>query len=232
MKKRLSLLATHLRIGIAKNKPNRSKEITLAGPIATDDDVQFRREWFDDRLVLIAKKGFHHTISASLKFQFLPGERSKCEPLEALDDYLLDVHLAETSRSVFAVILNRSNSHVMTMMVTSLLSTSERLLCSKIIKATVVSGNIYLHVMLQRAQLTDCILNGSEGCGRDLKCQSACPTEKTRLNSRRAIVGTKVHLRNALLAIFYDFTFTEAHKRAKTKGNEKKKNTLFSPQII
>lgn len=54
MKKRLSLLATHLCIGIAENKPNCSEKIALAGSIATDNDIQFRREWFHDRLILVA----------------------------------------------------------------------------------------------------------------------------------------------------------------------------------
>lgn len=67
MKQGLSFLPAKMGIGIAQDEANCSKEVTLAGTIATDDYIVFWGEGLDDRLVLVA--------------------------FEALYDYLLDIHL-------------------------------------------------------------------------------------------------------------------------------------------
>ena len=53
MQESLSLLSTHMSVGIAEDKANSSKEVTLPGPIAADDDIMLGREWLDDRLIFI-----------------------------------------------------------------------------------------------------------------------------------------------------------------------------------
>lgn len=54
MKKRLSLLSAEMSVGIAENEANGRKEIALAGTIASDDDIMFRRKGLNDCLVLVA----------------------------------------------------------------------------------------------------------------------------------------------------------------------------------
>ena len=66
MEQSLSLLPSHLCVGIAENETNGGEEVGLSGTIATDNDIKAGREGFDDGLVLVG--------------------------LEALDDYLLDMH--------------------------------------------------------------------------------------------------------------------------------------------
>lgn len=41
-------------VGIAENEANGRKEIALAGTIASDDDIMFRRKGLNDCLVLVA----------------------------------------------------------------------------------------------------------------------------------------------------------------------------------
>lgn len=55
MKQGLSFLPAKMGIGIAQDEANCSKEVTLAGTIATDDYIVFWGEGLDDRLVLVAR---------------------------------------------------------------------------------------------------------------------------------------------------------------------------------
>lgn len=54
MKKRLPLFSAKVSVGIAENEANGRKEITLAGTIAADDDIVFRRKGLNDSLILVA----------------------------------------------------------------------------------------------------------------------------------------------------------------------------------
>ena len=54
MQKALALLTAHLGVGIAQDEANCRKEITLAGAIATDNDISLGREGLNDGLVLVA----------------------------------------------------------------------------------------------------------------------------------------------------------------------------------
>lgn len=54
MKKRLSLFAPHLSIGITEYETDGRKEIALPGSIATNNNVRLRGEWFDDGLLFVA----------------------------------------------------------------------------------------------------------------------------------------------------------------------------------
>jgi hypothetical protein len=56
VQKSLSLLATHLSVGIAQNESDGGEEVALARTIATDDNIVLRREGFDDGLVLVAAR--------------------------------------------------------------------------------------------------------------------------------------------------------------------------------
>jgi hypothetical protein len=53
-------------VGIAEDEANGCEEITLARAIATNDDIVFRRKWFDDRLVLVATIEKQQTISVNV----------------------------------------------------------------------------------------------------------------------------------------------------------------------
>jgi len=54
MEQGLSLLAPHLGIRVAQNESNSSKEVALAGTIATDNNVVLSGEWFNHSLILVA----------------------------------------------------------------------------------------------------------------------------------------------------------------------------------
>lgn len=54
MKKRLALFSTQVRVGITENEADGGEEVTLAGSVATHDHIVFRRERFNDCLVLVA----------------------------------------------------------------------------------------------------------------------------------------------------------------------------------
>jgi hypothetical protein len=84
VQQRLPLLLAHLRVGIAENEPDRGEEVALSGPIAPNDHVVLRREGLNDRLVLVAGTKSAPTRKAPAI--------AWIAPLEALDDYLLDVH--------------------------------------------------------------------------------------------------------------------------------------------
>lgn len=62
MKKSLSLLAHQVSVRITQDETNGGEEVTLARTIATDNDIVFRREGLDDRLVLVAS---NRSVSAS-----------------------------------------------------------------------------------------------------------------------------------------------------------------------
>lgn len=80
----MALFSTEMGVGIAQDETNGGKEITLAGPIATDDDIVLGRKRLNDRLVLVAsqKSGDASLVSSGDNL-----------PFEALDDDLLDVHI-------------------------------------------------------------------------------------------------------------------------------------------
>lgn len=54
MQQPLSLFAGHLGVGIAEDEPDGCEEVTLAGAIASDDNVCAGGEGLNDRLVLVA----------------------------------------------------------------------------------------------------------------------------------------------------------------------------------
>jgi len=54
MNESLPLLAPHLRVSIAEDKPDGGEEITLPRAIATDNDIELWREWINNGLVLVA----------------------------------------------------------------------------------------------------------------------------------------------------------------------------------
>ena len=85
MEESLSFFTAHLSVGIAKNKPNGSKEIALARAIAANDNVVFWRERLDDSLVFVAITSRYQLCEMSSAFR----ERL---PFEALDDNLFDMH--------------------------------------------------------------------------------------------------------------------------------------------
>ena len=84
-------------IGIAKDEADSRKEIAFTGSIATNNHVVLRRKWLNHSLILIA------IIPTPL------AEPDSCErrtrkqnediPFEALDDDLLDMHLATRTRN-------------------------------------------------------------------------------------------------------------------------------------
>jgi hypothetical protein len=55
VQKGLALLPSEVGIGIAKNEADGCEEVTLAGTIAANNNVVFRGEWLNDRLVLVAR---------------------------------------------------------------------------------------------------------------------------------------------------------------------------------
>jgi hypothetical protein len=83
-------------IGIAEDETNRSKEVTLAGTIATHDYIVFWREGLDDRLVLVAR-GIKGLVATLKVFSRASSEKSHI-PFEALNDNLLDIHLRGARR--------------------------------------------------------------------------------------------------------------------------------------
>lgn len=54
MQKSLTLFSTEVSVGIAQDESNRGKEVTLAGTIATNDNIVLGRKRLNDRLVLVA----------------------------------------------------------------------------------------------------------------------------------------------------------------------------------
>lgn len=56
MQEGLTLFSAEVSVGIAQDKANGREEITLAGPIAPNDDIVFGRKWLNDSLVLVAKQ--------------------------------------------------------------------------------------------------------------------------------------------------------------------------------
>jgi hypothetical protein len=54
MQQSLTLLSPEVSVRIAQDEPNRSKEITLARTIATNDNIVLGRKGLNDRLVLVA----------------------------------------------------------------------------------------------------------------------------------------------------------------------------------
>jgi hypothetical protein len=54
MNESLPLLASHLRISIAENEANSGEKVALPRAIATDNDIEFWREWVNNCLVLVA----------------------------------------------------------------------------------------------------------------------------------------------------------------------------------
>ena len=54
MQQSLTLLSAEVSVRIAQDEPNRSKEVTLARTIATDDNIVLGRKGLDDGLILVA----------------------------------------------------------------------------------------------------------------------------------------------------------------------------------
>lgn len=54
MQQSLTLFSAEVGVGIAQDESNRGKEVTLAGTIATDDNIVLWRKGLNDRLVLVA----------------------------------------------------------------------------------------------------------------------------------------------------------------------------------
>lgn len=54
MQQSLALFSTEVGVGIAQDESNRGEEVTLAGTIATDDNIVLWRKGLNDRLVLVA----------------------------------------------------------------------------------------------------------------------------------------------------------------------------------
>lgn len=79
----LSLFATHHTVCIAEDEADGSEEVTLPRTIATNNDIGSGGERLDFSLVLITTKS--QNISKLINAHL---------PLEALDNNLLDVHLA------------------------------------------------------------------------------------------------------------------------------------------
>jgi hypothetical protein len=60
----LSLLATHLSVGIAEDEADGSEEVTLSRAIATDNDVCLGGEGLNDDLFLVAVRGVSDEMRA------------------------------------------------------------------------------------------------------------------------------------------------------------------------
>ena len=84
MEQSIPLLSAHLGICISKHEADRSKEVTLAGPIMTNNHIVLGRKGFNDRLLLVT-----NLLSAATKI----ATRGKQSPFESLDDDLLDMHV-------------------------------------------------------------------------------------------------------------------------------------------
>jgi len=54
MEQSLPLLTSHLRIRVAQNEANRSKQVALARTISADNNVVLPGEWFNHSLILVA----------------------------------------------------------------------------------------------------------------------------------------------------------------------------------
>lgn len=54
MNESLPLLTAHLRISITQNEANSGEKVALPRAIATDNDIEFWREWVNNCLVLVA----------------------------------------------------------------------------------------------------------------------------------------------------------------------------------
>jgi hypothetical protein len=54
MQQSLSLLSSHLGVGIAEHKTDGGEEIALPGAVATNDNIVLGREGLDDGLVFVA----------------------------------------------------------------------------------------------------------------------------------------------------------------------------------
>jgi len=54
VKQCLSFFAAHVGVRIAEDEPDSGKEVALAGSIATNDNIGFWGEGFDDGLLLVA----------------------------------------------------------------------------------------------------------------------------------------------------------------------------------
>lgn len=76
MDKCLSLLPTHLRIGIAEDEPDGGEEVALARSIAPNYNVEFGRKWVDDGLIFVAAILINQCLSG--------GHLDRNIPLEAL----------------------------------------------------------------------------------------------------------------------------------------------------
>jgi hypothetical protein len=87
VQERLTLLAAHLGIGIAKNESNSGEEVALARAIASNNNVSARRKGLNNGLVLVAA-ACERLLEGVLLFQ----TRVSTLPFEALYDDLLDKH--------------------------------------------------------------------------------------------------------------------------------------------
>lgn len=90
MKKCLALLSAEMSVGIAEDETNGREEVTLARPIAADDDIVFGRKGLNDRLVLVA---IVENVLGKMHPRYPVLAVPVHVPLEALDDDLLDVHV-------------------------------------------------------------------------------------------------------------------------------------------
>lgn len=82
-------------VGIAEHKPNGRKEVTLPGPIATNNHVMFGRKRLDHRLVFVATQP---PCSSVTKLQYSCTVSVHSLPFKALDDNLFDIHLDRATR--------------------------------------------------------------------------------------------------------------------------------------
>lgn len=55
MQECLTLLSAEVGVGITKDESNCGEEVAFARTIAADDNIVFRGEWFNNRLVLVAE---------------------------------------------------------------------------------------------------------------------------------------------------------------------------------
>lgn len=107
MKKGLAFLSAQVGVSIAENESNGREEVTLSGAIATNDDIMLRREWLDDRLVLVAVR---QLLSAGRRTQ-ASWVHSCNIPFKALNNDLFNVHLdeARATRGIGAITTTQSS---------------------------------------------------------------------------------------------------------------------------
>ena len=55
MQESLTFLSAEMSVGIAEDESNSREEVTLSRTIAADNDVVFRGEWLNDRLIFVAE---------------------------------------------------------------------------------------------------------------------------------------------------------------------------------